>query len=255
MKQQYKLNMKDVCIIIPIYNQVPEKSELYSIWRTIKKLDGREIVYLAGDNLDISMYPLADTLEVVRFPSSWFASTETYSRLLLTKEFYQRFQMFEYILICQTDVFVMGTSNDLHYFLEQNYDYWGAPWYFRARAYRRRCFGYKLFRLISRPRRIHVGNGGLSLRRVSAMIQFLEKYEKEASYTNELEDWFIAYYGEQDSSMLKIAPVEKAGQFAQETGAREMYKKTKEKPFGVHAWLKYFPEVLFEDEDFEKNQK
>ena len=80
--------MKDVCIIIPIYNQVPEKSELYSIWRTIKKLDGREIVYLAGDNLDISMYPLADTLEVVRFPSSWFASTETYSRLLLTKEFY-----------------------------------------------------------------------------------------------------------------------------------------------------------------------
>ena len=93
------------------------------------------------------------------------------------------------------------------------------------------------------------------MRRVSAMIQFLEKYEKEASYTNELEDWFIAYYGEQDSSMLKIAPVEKAGQFAQETGAREMYKKTKEKPFGVHAWLKYFPEVLFEDEDFEKNQK
>ena len=84
-------------------------------------------MYLAGDNLDISMYPLADTLEVVRFPSSWFASTETYSRLLLTKGFYQRFQMFEYILICQTDVFVMGTSNDLHYFLEQNYDYWGAP--------------------------------------------------------------------------------------------------------------------------------
>lgn len=33
-----------------------------------------------------------------------------------------------------------------------------------------------------------------------------------------------------------------------------MYKK-RESPFGIYAWLKYFLEVLFEDEDFEKNQK
>lgn len=245
--------MRDVCVIIPIYNQEPGKSELYSIWRTIKKLDGRKIVYMTGEELDISNYPLCDEIEIVRFSSSWFKSTKTYSRLLLTKEFYQKFKMYEYILICQTDVFVMGNSDDLQRFLDMDYDYWGAPWYFRARAYRKRCPGYKILWPISKPRRVHVGNGGLSLRRVSAMLRFLEKYEKEASYTDELEDGFIAYYGERDPSVLKIASIEEAGQFAQETGAREVYKRTKEKPFGVHAWLKYFPEVIFEDENFEKN--
>lgn len=56
-----------------------------------KKLASREIVYLAGQNLDISNYPLADKLKMVRFPSSWFVSIENYSQLLLTKEFYQQF--------------------------------------------------------------------------------------------------------------------------------------------------------------------
>lgn len=247
--------MKDVCIVIPVYNRRPGKSELYSIHRTIKKLEGRKILYLAGENLDISVYPLGDELEVMRFPDLWFESTKTYSQLLLKKEFYQKFEMYEYILICQTDVFIMGDSDSLQKFLDMDYDYWGAPWYFRARAYRKRCPGYKILWPISKPRRVHVGNGGLSLRRVNAMIRFLEKYEREASYTDELEDWFIAYYGERDPSVLKIASVDEAGEFAQETGAREMYKKTNIKPFGVHAWLKYFPEVLFEDENFEKNKE
>lgn len=77
----------------------------------------------------------------------------------------------------------MDTSSDLQYFLTKDYDYWGTPWCFRARAFRRCCLGDKIPWPIYKPKRVHVGNGGLSLQRVNVMIRFLKKYEKEASYT------------------------------------------------------------------------
>lgn len=247
VKPQYK---NKVCVIIPIYNEQPEKSEVYSIKRTISRLHDLKIVYMAPQNLELSVYPGYEELEVVRFENKWFESTNTYSKLLMQAEFYRCFRGYEFVLICQPDVFVIGDSLQLISFAEKEYDYWGAPWYYRARAYKKRCLWYKILWPISKPKRVYVGNGGLSLRRVSKMIEFFEEFSREVIHTDELEDYFIAYYADKSKCGLRIADVEEAALFSQETGAREKFLLTKNLPFGIHAWLKYFPEVIFEDETF-----
>lgn len=116
-----------------------------------------------------------------------------YCDLLMSKEFYEKIPT-EVFLIFQLDTLISDKYNDYIYDFVQ-YDYVGAPWYFDNT----------------------VGNGGLSLRRKSAMIHIIETCDKFTT----VEDLFFSHYA-------KIKPsLEDAKKFSVETIFSE-------ESFGIH---------------------
>jgi hypothetical protein len=93
-----------------------------------------------------------------RFPRRFFESIQSYSKLFITKEFYRAFAGYEYILIYQTDCLVF--SGNLEEWCRTGWDYVGAPW-------------FKDFSPDPSGGMWAVGNGGLSLRKVSAALAVL----------------------------------------------------------------------------------
>ena len=61
------------------------------------------------------------------FENKNFTSRNSYSKLLLSSKFYERFSDYDYMLIYQLDCLIF--SNDLKKWTDLNYDYIGAPWF------------------------------------------------------------------------------------------------------------------------------
>lgn len=112
-------------------------------------------------------------------------SKDDYSNLLITKDFWNMFDT-ENILIFQHDSMLL--RHGIEKFL--NYDYIGATWKFEP----------------------YVGNGGLSLRKKSAMLHVLDNYNL---YKHLPEDMYFGY-GCRDLG-LNLAPIEIADKFSIET--------------------------------------
>lgn len=91
------------------------------------------------------------------FPSRYFASRFGYNHLLLTNEFFRAFEHYEYILIYQLDCLVFASN--LEEWCRKGWDYVGAPWMNNTEDPTQGFSG--------------VGNGGLSLRRVSSALAVL----------------------------------------------------------------------------------
>ena len=92
-----------------------------------------------------------------KFPSRYFKDRFAYNRLMLNERFYRAFAEYEYILIYQLDCLVF--SSNLEEWCRRGWDYVGAPW----------------LRNPTKPDEglSTVGNGGLSLRRVSSALAVL----------------------------------------------------------------------------------
>lgn len=139
---------------------------------------------LAPDTLDATYYEHEfPDWRILRFPTAHFSNTQTYSQWLTTPDFYKAWHPFEFLMICQTDAVVIKPP-DMQQF--RNVDYVGAPWSPPIRAVN---VGDRLS-IASRNgawhgpwatrylgRAIHVGNGGLSLRRVDKFIRFAENLQ------------------------------------------------------------------------------
>lgn len=123
-----------------------------------------------------------------------------YNDLLVSKNLYKNIPT-EIFLIFQTDSIICKKNKDLiNYFLK--YDYIGAPWKDKT-----------------------VGNGGLSLRRKSKMLEIIDN----CPYTNQPED---VYFGKACPEIFRNIPsFENAKEFSVET----VYN---DKSFGVHKpWV------------------
>ena len=91
------------------------------------------------------------------FPIRYFKSRYGYNRLLMTEQFYRAFSDYQYILIYQLDCLVFASN--LEEWCRKGWDYVGAPW-------------------LNNPDNpaegfLAVGNGGLSLRRVTSALAVL----------------------------------------------------------------------------------
>ena len=93
-----------------------------------------------------------------RFPVRYFADRLAYNRLMLKERFYRAFAEYEYILIYQLDCLVF--SSNLEQWCRRDWDYVGAPW---LKTTDDPGQGFSA-----------VGNGGLSLRRVSSALRVLQ---------------------------------------------------------------------------------
>ena len=194
------------------------------------------------------------------FENDYFSSIDNYNVLLLSRVFYESFREYEYIVICQSDAIILRDLNEL---IDFDYDYVGAPWEY---GYRISKIGNHIFansRLIKYlpHRRIFVGNGGLSIRKVSTFLNLLslksidEYIEKSVGFNrnNLNEDIVFSYFLSKEK--LKIPKRSEANKYFVETLARKI--ENEDGIFGAHGLGKYNPKleekILNEFESREKN--
>ena len=159
-----KINSKQlVAIAIPIHKDFISLSreEIVSLESCCKQLTNYPQVLFGPKKIDWKKYQeFYSTFGIVPefkiFESIYFKDIEGYDLLLKCIDFYRKFRKYNYILIFQPDAFIF--KDELNYWCNKGYDYIGAPWF----------EGYNL--PISTTI-IGVGNGGLSLRKVSGAIK------------------------------------------------------------------------------------
>jgi len=250
-------NSEQVAVIIPVYQSELNPDEEISL---------RQVNHFLGDipqkiiaPEDLQLPDAFSDSDVIRFEKRHFASTDGYSRLLLSKFFYEKLSDFEFILIYQLDCLVF--SSELIKWCNLGYDYIGAPW----------------FKNPDEPKRgfTRVGNGGLSLRRVKAFLDVLNSEEDNPSFFNALfrnifpdkpnsikrirviremrrgVGWYMRNYSLNEDRFwsdraglfnpnFRIAPIETALKFSFEKAPRYCFESNKSQiPFGCHAWQKW----------------
>jgi hypothetical protein len=213
----------------------------------------------APPTLDISVYQkIVPNVQVRTFDESFFTGIQGYNRLMMSEEFYQAFSDQEFMLIHQLDVFIF--QDELAYWCQQDYDYIGAPWlrdrdftsqvdqiWFEIKQQMATWLNLKKPDGIT-PREIitlnGVGNGGLSLRRVSAMLSCLKWFKATMAKYDQIsmhqynEDVFWSVEVNRYWTRLRIPDYRTALHFSIEffpQWAVEHYNHG-QLPFGCHAW-------------------
>jgi len=173
-------------------------------------------------------------------------SIDDYNQLMLNADFYQEFNSYDYLFIFQTDALFLGTEEQLLKFSDMNYDYFGAPWGMDGMRFINRVIpgaGHsRLLRILEGEIIARVGNGGVSLRKTSAMISFLNKHEKQIAEWEKAEDLFIGYYGAKHPKSIRLPDVDTAYQFAAEMDMEQRIKAG-HIPMAVHKWETFFPNI------------
>jgi Protein of unknown function (DUF5672) len=250
--------VKTVAIVLPIYKERLTADEEISLRHLRHFLAGYETYCVAPKGLVVNYHQY----QTIYFDPKYFTSLNAYSTLLLTKEFYQAFSDYEFILLYQLDALVF--SDQLLQWCEKGYDYIGAP------SFHGHGQG---------PEKLAVGNGGFSLRRVSACLKILQDWEKGGrtllsrareiapiyimpwrygnlkqwilavywyyrrlfTYKRVLiEDYFWSFEAKRYNPGFNIAPVEEAFKFSFENNPRYCYEHNhRQLPFGCHAWTLY----------------
>ncbi|MBS7563479.1 hypothetical protein KHS38_03595 [Mucilaginibacter sp. Bleaf8] len=251
---------RKVGIVIPIYK------ESLSAYDTIA-LKQCELILASYPKIIIkpektNLPPVSDIINinnVVCFANHYFESIDGYNKLMLSAEFYQQFEGFEYILIYQLDAFVF--RDELSHWCNQNYDYIGAPWIrpvadkgaFKVIKSRLRRFLHTRYDMkkdgLPSPRQFEykVGNGGFSLRRVDKFLEIIRTSQDKINYylskpgLHEFnEDVFWSIEVNRKKKVMNIPSYQVGLKFAFELSLeRALMINQFQLPFGCHAWDKY----------------
>lgn len=260
----------NIAIVIPVYKENPDEFEIKSFIQCLKILDKYSIIIVYPQNLDVSLYikrAKENNIELVleTFEPSFFADFTGYNNLMTSVEFYSRFERYEYMLIYQLDAYVF--IDELEDWCKKGYDYIGAPWFDDFRSYEE---GAKLWA---------VGNGGVSLRKVSTYMKILKHkrsikpfksiyvdYKRKfgiwafaflpwviirslglkntIEYFKEIsgtnEDYFWTQYLNNTKYKLNVASIEDAIKFSFDKSPSYLYSLNGKKlPFVCHGWPRY----------------
>ena len=177
-------------VAIPVYKPDLTPIEKGVFLQCVKIFGGRrDIVLFAPESLDCSVFlSIAPGLSVQRFDDAFFAGISGYSKLCLTPDFYRRFEEYDYMLIYQLDGWVF--RDDLDEWCRKGYEYIGAPFFMPA----------------GKNRLPVVGNGGVSLRRIDAILRVLSSPEKKM-FPKELLLRFFRNHFEQKHYLRSLIPL------------------------------------------------
>lgn len=263
-------------IVIPIYKSFSDLTteELQSLKSTCKQLGRYPHVLFGPANLDWDEYSKFYhswdiKVDVKIFDAKYFTDVQGYNKLLKSVRFYEKFKNYKYILIFQTDAYILKDDFDL--WCNKEYDYIGSPWF--------ENWGLNK----SESKIMGVGNGGFSLRNVKSTIRILKRAKwllgirsvwfkthlqglvkienviilfknyfkiKNMKLLNNIllapyvnEDYYLSQSLAGIFSDYKVAPVEDAIKFSFEVNPSLLYKMNHNQlPFGCHAWEKNEPE-------------
>lgn len=246
-----KCQKQRVKIVIPVYTERLDERAAKSLRQTIKVLGQYPITLLVPEDLNTTElqreYSIHDFTSV---RSDWLGSRgiEGYNEMMLSRDFYELFADYDYILICQTDAWIF--RDELARWCDAGYDYVGAPWpkrKFYSRAIVRHWLAIRraLFmndkRILRQQGFNKVGNGGLSLRRIEAFITACDRHadvieifkRKRGMLYNE--DWFWSIIPQE----LHYPSLEEALGFSFDIRPQLCYDLSGGKlPFGCHGWYK-----------------
>lgn len=240
-----------VKIVIPIYKTELSDDEFASLNQCVKLLGEFPIVFIQPKSLDSSSISFNGLIHSETFDDSYFKSVMSYNSLLLSSNFYERFEDSEYILIYQLDAYVF--KNDLKKWCSKDYDYIGAPWLASPESYIKKTS--RLFYSKKKKEResifFKVGNGGFSLRRVSKSIKIANHLKKEIKENLErdendfwvMEDVFWSIKVPEYFPHFKIPDYKEAISFAIDRKPEIGLKLNNNNlPFGCHGFNK--PKVV-----------
>lgn len=258
--------MKNI-IVIPVYKKELSKWEEISLRQCVKVLSAHPICLVTHGDLDCSFYnQIAEEygLALLRedFDVHYFKDLDSYNKLMISKDFYERFKHYQYMLIYQLDAFVF--RDELDEWCAKGYDYIGAPWFEEYSSYEQ---GAQLWK---------VGNGGFSLRNIQTSIKILTyfgpiwglKYlwnsvanrdilhrcyfvfKSLLGWHNTI-DYYVSEYVNQEDLFwcfevqklgfnYRMPSAEEAIAFSIERSPKYLYHLNNDiLPFGCHAWYKY----------------
>lgn len=255
--------MKAVLVVVPMYKKSLTLEEKISMRHLLHFLGEFDKCMISPESLSVD-YP---GFVIRRFNNSFFKDVPSYSRLLLSREFYEAFTDYQYILLYQLDSLVF--SDELLKWCEMDYDYIGAPWFTVKTD---PTSGFE-----------GVGNGGFSLRKIEGFLKVIDSkryIEEKVSFWRDLfftrlkelgklkfsKRWikklrvlravrggvgrYMAVYTVEEDRFwgeraklfypdFKIAPIENALHFSFDWRPRYCFEKNnRQLPFGCHGWVK-----------------
>lgn len=260
MRKNTKLGR--IAVIVPLYKESLTASEEFSFRNTLAVLCNHDIYVICPKRLtDYLLILKKETglfFNIEFFSDSFFADVSGYNRLMMSVEFYRRFNLYEYIIIVQTDALVI--SDQVETWCQRGYSYIGAPW----------------FDGLDKPTKpltfLGVGNGGFSLRKVQDFLRVLSyprylpfkfikdnynssffyrfikfiRYRFIFSYSDYFlgpkinEDFFWGLVVPKKCKFFLVPEPEEAISFAFEVLPEYLFELNgHELPFGCHAWEKY----------------
>lgn len=240
------------CIVVPVYKSdisITEELSFRNFVNTFKNKDIK-IFFICPEGLDITHYN--DIVEeelskkdkllisIKEFDQKYFKNEFAYSQLCTTYDFYNSFSDYEYMLIWQFDCYIF--KDNIEEWCDKGYDYIGAPIISEYSGWKSNND------IVWKPK---VGNGGLSLRKISTFKEitdpngeFLTYYK--TTYKDNLferlkfEDVYFynvfRYYWD-----ANIPSWEEAGQFAIDMNPEAYVDFIRDKdflPMACHAWPK-----------------
>ena len=244
-------NKRRVKIVVPVYTETLDGRAEKSLRQTVRVLGHHPITLLAPEDLNTKELEHRFSLyEITRVSSRWLGCRGIvgYNEMMLSREFYEMFSDYDYILICQTDAWIF--RDELIEWCDTGYDYVAAPWpkrKFYNRAVVRLWLAMRRRLLLSDKRILRqqgfnkVGNGGLSLRRVEAFIKACDRYaevidifkHKRGMLYNE--DWFWSII----PSEMRYPSLDEALGFSFDIRPQMCYELAGGRlPFGCHGWYK-----------------
>ena len=227
-----------VCIVIPIYKQDPDVIEILSFNRLYKIIkDKYDVCIIKPKSLNISNYDayLLKNYKIKEFDDKYFESTDSYSHLMVSYDFYNSFSNYEYILIYQGDCYLF--KDEIIEWCNKGYDYIGAPILSNTDWQKETKRQFPL-----------VGNGGLSLRKISKFMEITDPEGEFRTYYNidskileniKFEDlWFCTYV--YDRYEMNIPNWNEALKFSWDIHVKTIIEGMKIDwlPMGCHAWPK-----------------
>lgn len=233
-----------IAICIPIYKEIPDVYELISIDRLVKVTQYKYDIYFVRPNTEFNMQAYYDAMPgwehhvfELPFDVSYFANITTYSELCKSYEFYSAFAEYDYLLIYQTDCYIV--RDEIDDWASKGYDYIGAPIVGTGSGWKHVPY---------------VGNGGFSLRKVSKFLEltnpegeFLTEFANEIKEANDAnENGYVEF---EDLYFAELVPFlysdftkpnyNLAGQFAWDRNVDALYNVYLGKlPMGLHAFHK-----------------
>ena len=223
---------KDACIVIPIYKDniinLLNNNEIDSINNTLSLMHNYDIYFLCNDKLNLIYYKKLKSKyqHNVYFKYYNFNTFSEYSKMCLDYNFYQMFESYKYMLICQTDAWIF--KDELLYWCNKGYDYIGSPWL--NDFYEENLKSEKINHI--QKDNIRHYNGGFSLRNIKKFIYILSINNNIYSIYNMSEDLIISQVL---TSYFKLPSYIDALNFSHEqTFSDNIYEKLR-LPFGCHT--------------------
>lgn len=193
------MQMNELAVVIPIWQKVLDSNELNNIRITLINNYDIPQIFVVPQTLNIDKFSFINRkAKIIKFPDRYFTSVQTYSELLLSTTFYERFSEFKNIIIVQTDAVLIKNAKVL---TELGYPYIGSVWergYPVGRIAKNLIINKRLNRVI-KSKKIFVGNGGLSIRNVETMIEiciYIESFNSKLKFKFP-EDVLISYFLEE----------------------------------------------------------